>query len=702
VGGHRPNQPLAPNEIDNVFDASQISDMASQAGLSEDETRHGLAQLLPEVVDHFTPDGQVPDDDEFSHPRGRLAQPLERLRAAQRRRAARPPPSRRPEGHDRRTPGRPMIIDVEWDPEAGGDRVPVAVRFGARRLAVVAVLDRWYGREHGWWKLDTEGGTYILRHEDATGEWTLAAVPAAASAPPTTACATRAARGVCTDRSPRTRAPAPVARAGPLSSAGPPPVRAMHRFVEGHRRFRDRTWPAERERYEALAEDGQRPQTMVVACSDSRVDPQTVFGAAPGELFVVRNVAGLVPRYEPDGHHHGTSAALEFGVRVLRVDRLVVLGHAQCGGVRALVDGDTGEAGDFVTAWMRIAEPVLERAPRQLSRDDLLSHCEEDVVRLSIANLRTFPWVAQAEREGRLKLLGFRFGIRSGVLEVLGRGRAVRGGRLVVPRPCGSPRSDRLVHHPRQSHREGRAAAQARAARLHAAAVQLDQALDHREPDAQAAAAAVERRVDLVEQLEQPAELVGSMPTPSSSTSISTVAAVVLERTAMRPPSGVYFAALPSRLPRICASRTGSAIVQTGSRGSSSDSAWPRAAQSPAAASAASRSAAATSTRSRASVIVPRVMRLTSSRSSTRCASWPVWRIAIRIASRPRAVIDSVRSTTRSALVSGASGLRSSCASMARNSSLRRSASRSACSTRRCSAIRSRSWYCLRRPPAPP
>jgi carbonic anhydrase len=105
----------------------------------------------------------------------------------------------------------------------------------------------------------------------------------------------------------------------------------MDPLIEGYRRFRAEVWPAERARYEALANWGQNPEAMVVACSDSRVDPQTVFGAAPGELFVVRNVAALVPVYSPDPGHHGTSAALEFGVRVLKVPRLVVLGHGQCG-----------------------------------------------------------------------------------------------------------------------------------------------------------------------------------------------------------------------------------------------------------------------------------------------------------------------------------------------------------------------------------
>ena len=103
----------------------------------------------------------------------------------------------------------------------------------------------------------------------------------------------------------------------------------MDRLIEGYRRFRAEVWPGQKARYEALSSDGQKPETLVIACSDSRVDPATVFGAAPGELFVVRNVAGLVPIYQPDAGYHGTSAALEYAVRVLKVARIVVLGHVQ-------------------------------------------------------------------------------------------------------------------------------------------------------------------------------------------------------------------------------------------------------------------------------------------------------------------------------------------------------------------------------------
>lgn len=197
----------------------------------------------------------------------------------------------------------------------------------------------------------------------------------------------------------------------------------MNRLIEGYRQFRETAWPAERERFRALSRDGQSPETMVIACSDSRVAPERVFGAAPGELFVVRNVAGLVPPYQPDAGYHGTSAALEYAVRVLKVARIVVLGHAQCGGVRVMLEGAPKEAQDFVEPWMKLAAPALMAVPVDASGDDALARCEEEVVKLSLDNLRSFPWIAEAEAEGRLKLEGFRFGIKTGVLTRLEGGR---------------------------------------------------------------------------------------------------------------------------------------------------------------------------------------------------------------------------------------------------------------------------------------
>jgi len=198
----------------------------------------------------------------------------------------------------------------------------------------------------------------------------------------------------------------------------------MDRLLEGYRRFRAEVWPAQRKRYEELAQAGQSPETMVIACSDSRVDPATVFSAGPGQLFMVRSVAGLIPPYHPDMGQHGTSAALEYGVRVLKVKRVVLLGHAQCGGVRALLDGPQ-EATDFVPQWMEIAQPALRAAREAQPGEDILTRCEVEVLKLSLTNLLSFPWVWEAVKAGRLQLQGFHFGIQSGVLAKLEDGKLV-------------------------------------------------------------------------------------------------------------------------------------------------------------------------------------------------------------------------------------------------------------------------------------
>jgi carbonic anhydrase len=157
---------------------------------------------------------------------------------------------------------------------------------------------------------------------------------------------------------------------------------------------------------------------MVIACSDSRVDPQTVFGCGPGELFVVRNVAALVPPFSPDGGYHGTSAALEFAVRVLQVKRLVVLGHARCGGVQAMVEGAPEVAQDFVVPWVSIAAGALAGVPHDPGHAHAghLDLCEVEVIRLTLGNLLTFPWIKDAVAAGSLAIHGFRFDIHTGVL----------------------------------------------------------------------------------------------------------------------------------------------------------------------------------------------------------------------------------------------------------------------------------------------
>src|ERR1700689_229913 len=193
----------------------------------------------------------------------------------------------------------------------------------------------------------------------------------------------------------------------------------MDDLIAGYRRFRAGTWREERKRFEALSRLGQRPRALIIACSDSRTDPQMVFNARPGELFVVRNVANLVPPYHPDDQPHGVSSAIEFAVRSLRVREIVVMGHAMCGGIQALLNGAPAEVSDFVGQWVRIAEPARARAMKAPveQRQDL---CEHESVRLSLENLMTFPWIKSAVEAGELKLHGCFFDIRSGVLERLG------------------------------------------------------------------------------------------------------------------------------------------------------------------------------------------------------------------------------------------------------------------------------------------
>lgn len=190
-------------------------------------------------------------------------------------------------------------------------------------------------------------------------------------------------------------------------------------LTAGYRRFRADHWPTARAEYESLATKGQKPHTLIVACSDSRADPALIFDAKPGELFVVRNVANLVPPYEPDGKLHGVSAALEFGVKVLGVKRIVVMGHAHCGGVNAMLHGAPDSCADFVAPWVAQGTPVVRHVAETVAADQVERAAEEAIVRLSIRNLRTFPWIAEREAKGELHLSGLHFGIAEGALTAL-------------------------------------------------------------------------------------------------------------------------------------------------------------------------------------------------------------------------------------------------------------------------------------------
>ena len=194
---------------------------------------------------------------------------------------------------------------------------------------------------------------------------------------------------------------------------------AMSRIAAGYRSFRDHRWPAERERYLALAASGQRPETLVIACSDSRSDPATIFDAKPGELFVVRNVAAIVPPLELDGSHHGTNAAIAFAVLVLGVRNILVMGHADCGGVAAALNPQVGHDVPYLRSWVDLLHPAVECLGPDLGVRDRHAALEREAVKLSMERLRGYPFIAERVAQGTLEINGARFGIGDGTLEFL-------------------------------------------------------------------------------------------------------------------------------------------------------------------------------------------------------------------------------------------------------------------------------------------
>lgn len=192
-------------------------------------------------------------------------------------------------------------------------------------------------------------------------------------------------------------------------------------LVEGYEAFLTGRFGAEQQRYRQLATHGQKPRIMMIGCCDSRVAPEVIFDAGPGEIFVVRNVANLVPPYAPDGDYHGTSAALEFGVMALRVEHIVVMGHAQCGGVRAFAEfqKDPHHAplspGDFIGSWIRLMAPSAEKlGTADLATPEYVERLALESIKQSLANLRTFPCVRTLEERGKITLHGAYFGVMDG------------------------------------------------------------------------------------------------------------------------------------------------------------------------------------------------------------------------------------------------------------------------------------------------
>ena len=202
-----------------------------------------------------------------------------------------------------------------------------------------------------------------------------------------------------------------------------PTAAALGDLLAGYRRFRATRYERKREQWRRLAE-GQSPRAIIIACCDSRADPATIFDADPGEIFVVRNVANLVPPFESDSGRHGVSAALEFAVTQLNVGEIVVMGHEHCGGIQAALTGQFHDApageGGFVASWMRqIDGPAAQIAASHGTGEDAARVLEEVGIRQSLANLRTFPFIAEREASGEVSILGCHFSIAEGQLYLL-------------------------------------------------------------------------------------------------------------------------------------------------------------------------------------------------------------------------------------------------------------------------------------------
>jgi carbonic anhydrase len=192
-------------------------------------------------------------------------------------------------------------------------------------------------------------------------------------------------------------------------------------LIKGYKLFKKRYSNGSNQLYEHLVTYGQNPKFLVIACSDSRVDPALLTNAAPGDLFVVRNVANLVPPYEADGGYHGTSAALEFGIRGLGIQNILILGHTQCGGITSILEQNSPTDTQFINKWMQIATTALEKTKSKHSLDnkeDQIDSCGRYSMLKSRDNLLTFPWIAELYNSGALKIHLWNFNIKSCHLEI--------------------------------------------------------------------------------------------------------------------------------------------------------------------------------------------------------------------------------------------------------------------------------------------
>ncbi len=196
---------------------------------------------------------------------------------------------------------------------------------------------------------------------------------------------------------------------------------SINELLQGFHRFRRKNFEPNRELFNRLAMQGQTPRTLLIGCSDSRVDPAILTDSAPGDLFIIRNVANLVPPYETAGRYHGTSAAVEYAVCNLKVDNIIVLGHSHCGGINALMDsyGENNEGEGYIAPWVQIAAPARDEVLRlwpDASREFRQRACERTSIRVSLNNLMTFPFIRQLVEEGALHLYGWYYSLENGEL----------------------------------------------------------------------------------------------------------------------------------------------------------------------------------------------------------------------------------------------------------------------------------------------
>ena len=194
----------------------------------------------------------------------------------------------------------------------------------------------------------------------------------------------------------------------------------LDKLTEGFKEFKRRYYIAEPELYEELVNKGQTPKSLVIACCDSRVHPAQVLNTRPGDIFVARNVANLVPPFEDDGKSHGTSAAIEYGVKHLKVEHIIVFGHGQCGGIKSLMAGDVGsEDNSFIDSWLSTARPTREKILQDHADkpfEEQCQLCEQAVIEVSANNLLSFPWIKSRVDAGNLEVHGWYFDIEKGVL----------------------------------------------------------------------------------------------------------------------------------------------------------------------------------------------------------------------------------------------------------------------------------------------